>query len=940
MGRAVVEHDGKLCSECSSYLRRCRLKAMGMFKSVLALALFLAGAGSLPAVDFDRSALHEEQLGVRQPASRANTDTRIQSSATASPLSTDFRLSDINSPAMFTQDNGCLKFLSNGNWLTVWQDERLGAYKIFLQKIDSTGATVGANQVTATSTVGADLVEPEVKTDTLGRIYLFYRDRGDGLVYGSRFNPDFSVDLTPFPVNDTTAAAFAGPYDFDVYPDGRCVVAWENYSTGGSSVQMRIYSAAGSSLYGPSTVNSDVGTVSHWVPAVAVQPGSGFVVAWEDYRNSQPDIYARQFNGSGSPVASEFGVVPPGPSSSNQYAPRISYSSVDQYVIAWVDQRTGQEIYLQRFDPISGAVGSNQLVSSGDSLVTNWDLDVAVSPQGKFLMTWGSYGAENLIVSRRFGTGVVAAGTIETKNQSVVGRRWAPSAAFQRANRYGIAWTEYLNGDANINLMLYDTLNSKLLGAEKRLNDDTQGAPAQEPSIAAAEWRLELVAFTSRRHDDGDIYVQCISHAGIPIYSNQRVNQDSGYTLQSEPNVVVKNNKSLVVWVDSRSLSGNSGQRIFGRIGTYDGLFSAPDFAVSDSLQAAIKTGPSAAMASSGRALVCWIDKRDGTPQVYGRWLTSAGALDGAEFAISTPASDLRNSDLYVAADSVGRFYVVWLDDGVTPVTVKGKWYNANKSAGGSFSYHSDVSGVAMEHLAVAVNDSGLISMAWVGVGAASRGIYTTTITRTGTISISTLEATDSPVASPTDPSISVDENSYKSIAWLDYRNGTAQAYFQMYDNDAAALGTNQPVSSTVPEFMATPIVSSYRGRVWFVWSDPRQYGLQIYGNNSVYLPTAVDEDKPQVPTSFSLGQNYPNPFNPSTEIKFALPRRLEISLTVFDLLGQTVKVIAGGTLEAGEHRVRWDGTDQNGMSVASGIYFYRLEAAGFSQSRKMILLK
>lgn len=114
------------------------------------------------------------------------------------------------------------------------------------------------------------------------------------------------------------------------------------------------------------------------------------------------------------------------------------------------------------------------------------------------------------------------------------------------------------------------------------------------------------------------------------------------------------------------------------------------------------------------------------------------------------------------------------------------------------------------------------------------------------------------------------------------------------------------------------------------VWKRPMSE-LTSVGN---YQPLGA------IPTKFILSQNYPNPFNPSTEIRFTLPKRSEVSLTVFDLLGQTVKVIASGTLDAGEHRIRWDGTDQNAHSVASGIYFYRLLAGGFSQSRKMMLLK
>jgi PKD repeat protein len=89
------------------------------------------------------------------------------------------------------------------------------------------------------------------------------------------------------------------------------------------------------------------------------------------------------------------------------------------------------------------------------------------------------------------------------------------------------------------------------------------------------------------------------------------------------------------------------------------------------------------------------------------------------------------------------------------------------------------------------------------------------------------------------------------------------------------------------------------------------------------------------MPTDMSLAQNYPNPFNPTTEISFSLPEASYVTLEVFNLTGQRVSVLVNGQLSAGEHTVRWDGS-----SVASGVYFSRLQSGSFVQTRKMILLK
>ncbi|GAB4319606.1 MAG: hypothetical protein Kow0074_09310 [Candidatus Zixiibacteriota bacterium] len=94
------------------------------------------------------------------------------------------------------------------------------------------------------------------------------------------------------------------------------------------------------------------------------------------------------------------------------------------------------------------------------------------------------------------------------------------------------------------------------------------------------------------------------------------------------------------------------------------------------------------------------------------------------------------------------------------------------------------------------------------------------------------------------------------------------------------------------------------------------------------------------VPTDYALLQNYPNPFNPSTTIQFRLPEASEVNLTIYNVLGQQVRSLVAGVKEAGTHTVEWDGRDDNGSTVQSGMYFYRIQTPSFTEARKMTLLK
>ena len=102
-------------------------------------------------------------------------------------------------------------------------------------------------------------------------------------------------------------------------------------------------------------------------------------------------------------------------------------------------------------------------------------------------------------------------------------------------------------------------------------------------------------------------------------------------------------------------------------------------------------------------------------------------------------------------------------------------------------------------------------------------------------------------------------------------------------------------------------------------------------------LKRDFQESRPQ---NFLLSQNYPNPFNPETEIKYALPQDCDVKLIIYNILGEKVKVLLNEHQIAGFKTVHWDGKDEKGNKVASGVYFYRLEADKFSEGRKMLLVK
>jgi hypothetical protein len=113
------------------------------------------------------------------------------------------------------------------------------------------------------------------------------------------------------------------------------------------------------------------------------------------------------------------------------------------------------------------------------------------------------------------------------------------------------------------------------------------------------------------------------------------------------------------------------------------------------------------------------------------------------------------------------------------------------------------------------------------------------------------------------------------------------------------------------------------------------------YGNFELDLDanTSVESQGSSKPTIFKLNQNFPNPFNPGTVISYELPSESPVQLEIYNSLGQRVRTIVDAWQEAGFHGMIWDGTDNTGRGLASGVYFYRLHAGSFTESRKMVLV-
>ena len=109
-----------------------------------------------------------------------------------------------------------------------------------------------------------------------------------------------------------------------------------------------------------------------------------------------------------------------------------------------------------------------------------------------------------------------------------------------------------------------------------------------------------------------------------------------------------------------------------------------------------------------------------------------------------------------------------------------------------------------------------------------------------------------------------------------------------------------------------------------------------------VQTPSGVKDESGdrERPSEFDLSQNYPNPFNPTTKIEFTLGKSGFVALQIYDVLGRKVRTLVSEEVSSGYKSVIWDGKNEEGEDVASGVYFYQLKVGDFSEPKKMLLLK
>jgi hypothetical protein len=166
---------------------------------------------------------------------------------------------------------------------------------------------------------------------------------------------------------------------------------------------------------------------------------------------------------------------------------------------------------------------------------------------------------------------------------------------------------------------------------------------------------------------------------------------------------------------------------------------------------------------------------------------------------------------------------------------------------------------------------------------------------------------------------------------WLD--NGVHNTFTDYWwnvqeDNNAVVVQWPIPMDFSYSATSSAATACSHGGPV----------GSTEHMDHSATL--GIDVSSETLPNRFGLKQNYPNPFNPTTEIAFTLDQTADVNLSIYNMLGQKVRTLTNGSKNAGTHTLQWNGLDEMGQNVSTGIYLYRLTSGSKSITKKMAFMK
>jgi predicted lipoprotein with Yx(FWY)xxD motif len=661
-------------------------------------------------------------------------------------------------------------------------------------------------------------------------------------------------------------------------------------------------------------------------PDIISDGTGGAVIVWNDnWTVVYWDIYAQRLDANGTVLWAAFG-VPICEATETQAQADITADGTGGAIIAWKDERnalTDADMYAQRI--MIDATGTIRWTTDGVAICTasGWQQSPDLVPdlEGGAIIVWeDNRGLSLSIYAQRIDSlGVVQWATDGIMvHQVEIDYHAQEDITPDGSGGVIVAWSDRRNGVGNNDIFA------------QRIDQDGNwqwvysGVPVCTAAgdqgltkIAPDDQGGYYIAWKDERYGAADIYAQRLRDDGVTLWPNDGVDvcayDEEQLILGTEADGL---GGAVVVWTDFRS--GYYDQIYAQRIEPRYGHWGVPEPVIAFVTDITPDEGGSVALSWYGSQLD---DFRYGEVTHYSIWRAmSAIPMFAAsdEFPLlATPqdiGKDFDGSAIRIEQTASGDYFWEWIG-------------NADALGLEGYSYTAPTR-----------TDS-------TGIDPAIH--YFQVVTHTQTPTTYWISAPDSGYSvdnlAPCPPATVMAEQIYTpeglEITWEPNSEPDLSAY-------VIHRGTASDFAPDEGNLIYSECELIYFDGDWR-WDSGYWYkvgAVDVHGNVSEYVllgPEEVTGDEPIVPPAASyLLQNFPNPFNPVTRIRFGLMEPARVSLRIYDTSGRLVRTLVDGHRDMGHHAEEWDGRDAGGRAVASGVYFYKLEAGAFEETKKMILLR
>ena len=637
-------------------------------------------------------------------------------SSVSTPLGTSFKVNDDS--GFGDQRFPSIASASSGNFVIIWQDFRNGNYDIWAQLYDSAGIPLGSNFRVDDDTGNSFQEFPAAAMDSLGNFIITWRDQRNVHVeiYAQRYDHLGTPLGSNFKVCDDDESGYQGDPAVAMNNSGNFVITWRIYPHGidDADIYAQRYDSTGTSVRINLKVNDDFGSADQRTPAIAMDRTGNFVITWDDDRSGlfDYDIYAQRYDLTGIPQSSNFRVNTG--SAFSQRNPAIAMNGAGEFVVSWTDYRingsNNPDIYARRYSssgtPLSDDFKVNDDSTSADHLYSATAMDGV----DNFIVAWCDYRNGILnpdIYAQLYNTSGIHLGSNSKLNgDGGTSDQNFPAIGQDGFGNFVVTWQDARNGDWAIYAQRYNSSGTPL-GSNFKVNDAWVSGSSY-PAIALA--RSGFFVITWGDQDFGEDYscicAQMYDSAGVRLGSNFKVNDDTVYWPdfpdRNNPSVGIDTNDNFVItWVNSTSIYAKR----YNSTGTPLGL----GFWLSSG------TAPRIAVENSGGFIITWGDWWYGSV-ICARMYSSTGSPLGNKFKVNEDSGDFDQWSPSIGMDTCGNFVITWMDNqyGLSNTNIHAQKYDVigNPNGGNCLISNPQYASFAQCYPTVVANTSNLY-LAW-----------------------------------------------------------------------------------------------------------------------------------------------------------------------------------------------------------------------------------